>query len=74
MNLLITSAAIRRLQETTGLTDEDIAARIGVTPRTVRGWRRGLSVPRMERAEQIAKAFGLNLWEFYDVGQRECNT
>lgn len=70
-SVLITSRAVRRLQQKTGKTDADISQEIGVTERSVRNWRRGLSVPTMSRAEQIAEAFGVSLWDFYKEGTDE---
>ena len=52
-----------------GLDDEQVGAAVGVSPRTVMGWRRALLAPLLPRCEQLAELFGVSVWDFYDKGR-----
>lgn len=52
----LTGDEIRRLRESRGLTQEQLAAAIGVGPRTVGNWERNASVPR-NRMGMLIKFF-----------------
>ncbi|MET9695758.1 helix-turn-helix domain-containing protein [Streptomyces sp. NPDC006529] len=45
----------RRLREAAGLTQDDVAAAIGVTPSTVRSWETGRTAPRGRKREAYLK-------------------
>ncbi|MFJ8805007.1 helix-turn-helix domain-containing protein [Streptomyces sp. NPDC102490] len=47
--------ARRRLRETAALTQTQLAARVGVTPGTVRAWESGRTTPRGRKREAYAK-------------------
>ncbi|GHB43961.1 hypothetical protein GCM10010377_38470 [Streptomyces viridiviolaceus] len=47
--------ARRRLREAASLTQDQLAARMGVTPGTVRAWESGRTTPRGRRREAYAK-------------------
>ena len=52
-----------------GLDDEQVGAAVGVSARTVKGWRRATLAPLGPRCEQLAELFGISVWDFYDKGR-----
>lgn len=50
---------IRRLRESHGMTQADIAKIAGVTDKAVSTWENGLKIPRMGALEKIAAYFGV---------------
>lgn len=52
---------IRRLREESGLTQAELAARIGVTRQTLIAVEQGRYSPSLELAFQIARVFGVSL-------------
>jgi len=42
----VTAAAIRAIRESAGLSQSQLARRLGVAVRTVQNWEQGLRVPR----------------------------
>ena len=50
---------IRELREAAGLTQLEVAFRLGVTPQTVSFWERGTREPRGRHLQQLAALFGV---------------
>lgn len=51
---------ICRLRQQVGLTQEELADKVGVARSTVTQWERGISAPRMGRLARIAEALGVD--------------
>lgn len=59
------AARLRRLRERAGLTQEALAACLGVTRQAVARWESGTREPSLATAELLAAALGkkLRVWE-----------
>jgi len=51
---------IRELREEAGLTQLEVAYRLGVTPATVSNWERGIFEPKASQLRAIARLFGVS--------------
>ena len=56
---------IRRLRHQSGLTQEQIAKKLGVTCQCVSKWENGTSAPDIERLPEIAALFGVSIDELF---------
>lgn len=56
---------IRRLRRQGGLTQEQIAKKLGVTCQCVSKWENGTSAPDIERLPEIAAFFGVSIDELF---------
>jgi putative transcriptional regulator len=61
---------IRARREETGMTQADLAARIGVTRQTLIAIEQGKYSPTLEIAFQIARAFGMPLESLFQYPER----
>ena len=52
---------VRELREAAGLTQLELAVRVGVTPSTVYNWESGRSEPRVSQLRRVAEAFGVKM-------------
>jgi len=52
---------IRELREAAGLTQLELAVRVGVTPSTVYNWESGRAEPRVSQLRRVAEAFGVKM-------------
>jgi transcriptional regulator with XRE-family HTH domain len=61
---------LAELRRQRGLTQEEVARRVHVSPRTVAAWESGASTPRQRNARALAKALGvtLNVLQLTDHG------
>ncbi len=50
---------IRELREEHGLTQLQLAYRVGVTPLTIANWERGRTEPKATQLRKVAEVFGL---------------
>lgn len=50
---------IRELREEAGLTQFQLALKVGVTPTTVSAWERGVYEPRASQLRKLAEVFGV---------------
>lgn len=50
---------VRRLREERGLTQAELASRLGVTRGSISQWENGISAPRMGVIEQMSALFGV---------------
>ena len=63
MDHYVTGAAIRSLRETKGMTQEELAARIHVSAKTVSKWETGKGFPDISLLELLASALGISVIE-----------
>lgn len=67
-----TGEAIKAARRAAGLTQAELAKRLGVTPQTVSQYERGLINPKLETLQKFAYALGTDVWNLTDplfVGQ-----
>ena len=63
MNTYITGAVIKELREKKGLTQEELARRIGVTGKAVSKWETGKGLPDISLLEPLSSALGASVIE-----------
>ena len=63
------SLAARRKEK--GLTQAELAARIGIAQRTVAAYEGGERRPSVDVAKRLARELGMNWTDFYDDGEAE---
>ena len=66
-----TGRLMARVRQEQGLTQQELAARLGVTAQAVSKWETGRSFPDPSLAEPLCEALGLTLAELYAGEQRE---
>ncbi|MBA2278612.1 MAG: helix-turn-helix transcriptional regulator [Chloroflexia bacterium] len=52
---------IRALRDAAGITQLDLANRVGVTPVTVYNWERGRYEPKASQLRALARVFGVSM-------------
>ena len=52
---------IRALREAAGMTQLELAIRVGVTPVTVYNWERGRFEPKASQLRSLARVFGVSM-------------
>lgn len=72
MNSYVTGAMIKTLREKHGLTQSDLAEKIGVTPKAVSKWETGKGLPDISLLEPISKALSVSAAELL-AGEAVCN-
>ena len=65
MNRYITGAMIRKLREEKGLTQDELAAKLHVSGKTVSKWETGQGLPDISLLEPIAMALGISVIELF---------
>ena len=65
MDNYITGAAIKRLRENKGMTQEELAQKIFVSNKTVSKWENGHGLPDISLMEPLAKALGISVIELF---------
>lgn len=73
MNQYVTGAVIKELREKSGLTQLQLAERLGVSDKTVSKWETGKGYPDITLLEPIAEAFSVSVAELIS-GNTVCNT
>ncbi len=63
MDAYVTGAAVRGLRESRGLTQAELAERIGVSSKTVSKWETGKGLPDISLLQPLAGALGISLIE-----------
>lgn len=63
---------IKSLRESTGLTQAEIARRLGISRSGVNAWEMGLSVPSTQYIVELARNFGVST--DYLLGMKETST
>ena len=63
---------IRELREEAGMTQLELAVRVGVTPSAVYNWERGRNEPKATQLRSLARVFGVPMEEidFEDVAAK----
>lgn len=69
MDRYITGAAIRRLREEKKLTQEQLAAKLFVSGKTVSKWETGQGLPDISLLEPLAGALGISVIELFSGGE-----
>lgn len=57
---------VRQLREARGLTQAELAAKLGVTRGSISQWENGISAPRMGVIEQMSSLFGVKKSEIIE--------
>ena len=65
MDNYITGAAIKRLRESNGMTQDELAQKIFVSNKTVSKWENGHGLPDISLMEPLAKALGISVIELF---------
>ena len=65
MTSYITGAMIRKLREEKGLTQDELAAKLHVSGKTVSKWETGQGLPDISLLEPIAMALGISVIELF---------
>lgn len=60
--------SIRQIRESAGITQAELARRLGITQPAVARWESGRRQPRVESLQRIADALGLNLSVIFSGG------
>ena len=63
MDAYVTGAAVKRLREGRGLTQAELAQRIGVSSKTVSKWETGKGLPDISLLQPLAGTLGISLIE-----------
>ena len=63
MNTYVTSATIKQLREKRGLTQSDLAERIGVSSKTVSKWETAKGLPDISLLQPLAQALSISVIE-----------
>ena len=73
MNQYVTGAMIKRLREKGGLTQQQLAARVGVSDKAVSKWETGRGYPDISLIEPLSAALGVSVIELLS-GESVVNT
>lgn len=65
MNQYVTGAMIRRLRESKGLTQEELASQLHVSGKAVSKWENGHGFPDVTLLEPLAKALDISMIELF---------
>lgn len=63
MNTYITGATVKKLRETKGLTQQQLADKIGVTAKAVSKWETAKGLPDISLIEPLSQALGVSVME-----------
>ena len=72
MNEYINGELIKRLREKNGMTQSDLAGKIGVSDKTISKWETGRGLPDITLTAPLAQALGLSLGELF-AGEQVIN-
>ena len=73
MNQYVTGAMIKRLRESRGLTQQQLAERINVSDKAVSRWETGRGYPDISLIEPLSAALGVSVIELFS-GENVINT
>ncbi len=63
MGVITMPISLAQLREEHGLTQEQLASKLGVARRAVGMWEQGLRTPRYDTAKRAASLFGISMAE-----------
>ena len=63
MNTYVTGTAVRQLREARGMTQAELAQRIGVSSKTVSKWETAKGLPDITLLQPLAQALGISVIE-----------
>ena len=72
MDCYVTGGAIKRLRENKGITQQQLAEKIGVSSKAVSKWETAKGLPDITLIEPLAKALGVSVAELMS-GERVVN-
>ena len=72
MNTYVTGTAIRQLREARGMTQAELAERIGVSSKTISKWETAKGLPDISLLQPLAQALGISVIELMN-GQQISN-
>ena len=72
MNTYVTSATIKQLRQSRGLTQAELAQQIGVSSKTISKWETGKGLPDISLLEPLAQALSISVIELMN-GQHIAN-
>jgi transcriptional regulator with XRE-family HTH domain len=58
---------LKELREAKGLTQMEVAVKLGTTPTTVSNWERGEQVPRTSQIPALAQLYGVSLQQVFEA-------
>ena len=58
---------IKKLRKSKGVTQRELAERLGISEQAVSKWEKNLSNPSTKNLLQIAKIFGVSITYFYQI-------
>lgn len=64
---------IRQLREQHGMTQVELAVKIGVSPGSVYGWESGRTEPKVSQLRKVAKLFNVSMDDI-DIEERPSKT
>ncbi|MBQ7778356.1 MAG: helix-turn-helix transcriptional regulator [Oscillibacter sp.] len=53
--------SIRALRKANNMTQDELAARLGVKPPAISKWEKGLTYPKMENVLKMSEIFGVSM-------------
>ena len=56
---------LKKLRKSAGLTQTELADRMGVHPQTISKWERGISQPDISQLAALASALGVSIEELF---------
>lgn len=62
---------LKQLRETSGMTQTELAQRLGVGQSTIAMWETGESFPRTDKLPELAKIFGCTIDELFATEEKE---
>ena len=69
MNTYVTGAMIKHLREKDGMTQAELAERIGVSSKTVAKWETAKGLPDISLLQPLAQALGISVIELMNGEQ-----
>ena len=68
---MTTGQRIKEARKKAGLTQKELAAKLGIAYQTLAQWENDLRNPKRETLQKIASALGINWYELYAESEEE---